>query len=297
MKRAVLFAHYDRDGIVDDHVLHALRAHKETSNHLIFISTASLDEEQKTRAARFADIVLVRDNSGYDFMSWKFGLAHLDAPESYDEILFTNDSIYGPLWPLAEIYDRAHGIDADLWGLCINHQFSRHVQSYFFAFRKNLISSNVMAEFWEGVGPIADKMTVVKTYELGLTKFVEERGFKIGAIFEPHWLSPMEKLQLILSDVDLREPWRSYKFAARVIATKTMSPNHELWRHMIEAGVPFIKIELMRDNPHDVGLRRIYRLVAKMQPYYDDQNIKQHILRLSSIIGARKQDETGKSHI
>ena len=113
------------------------------------------------------------------------------------------------------------------------------------------------------------KMTLVKAYEIGLTEFIEKRGFKIGAIFEPHWLSPLEKLRLILSDISLFEPWRSQKFAARVMRTKTMSPNHALWQQMVEAGVPYIKIELMRDNPHDVGLRRIYRLVAEQNAYYD----------------------------
>lgn len=269
MNRAVLYAHYDKDGIVDDHVLHALRAHEETSNCLIFISTAALDERQKQRAAQYADLVLVRENSGYDFMSWKLGLRHLDEPESYDEILFTNDSIYGPLSPLDEVYEHADKLDADLWGLCINHQFSRHVQSYFFAFRASLIRSGVMREFWESVQPIEDKMTLVRTYEIGLTNFVEKRGYKIGAIFEPQWLSPMEKMRLILADVSPLEPWRSLKFTARVIRTKTMSPNHELWRQMIEAGVPFIKVELLRDNPHDVGISRIPSVVADHKPYYD----------------------------
>jgi len=279
MKRALIYAHYDRDGVVDDHVLHALRAHRETADQVIFVSTAALDERQQQRAGQYADQILVRDNVGIDFMSWKQGLALLKDVEAYDELVFSNDSIYGPLSPLADVYERARSIEADLWGLCINHQFSRHVQSYFFVFRQSLIRSGVMAEFWDGVRPLADKMTAVRAYEIGLSRFVEERGYSIGALFEPHWLSPLEKLRLIMSDISPRAPLRSLKFTSRVMRTKTMNPNHELWHHMIEAGVPFIKVELLRDNPHDVGLDRTCRYVGGKAPYYDVGAMRDHSLR------------------
>ena len=289
MKRAVLYAHYDRNDIVEDYVLYALREHRRFCDTLIFVSTAGLDDKEQEKAARYADRILVRDNSGYDFMSWKCALALLDNLENYDEILFTNDSIYGPLWPMEKVYEQSSRIDADLWGLCINHQVSRHVQSWFFAFRKILIRSGVMQEFWETVHPIEHKMTIIKKYEIGLSKFVEKRGYITGAMFEPHWLSPTEKLRLIIQDMNLREPRRSFKFAKRVIHAKTMNPNHELWREMIQAGVPFIKVELLRDNPQNVGLEAIYRFVSRELPDYHLGYIHDHARRNGWTIGNRKR--------
>ena len=38
MKRVVIFAHYDKDNIVDDYVIYYLKALKEVASEIIFVS-------------------------------------------------------------------------------------------------------------------------------------------------------------------------------------------------------------------------------------------------------------------
>ena len=38
MKRAVVFAHYDKDNIVDDYVIYYIKALKEIAETIIFVS-------------------------------------------------------------------------------------------------------------------------------------------------------------------------------------------------------------------------------------------------------------------
>ena len=91
VRRLCVFAHYDKDGIVDPYVYAYLKALRPFMERIIFVSVSISDHFQ---ASEFTDMgveVITRDNIGHDFMSWKLALSGVNFQE-YDELFQVNDS-------------------------------------------------------------------------------------------------------------------------------------------------------------------------------------------------------------
>ena len=123
--RALVYAHWDRDGVVDPYVIHALREYRAVVDRIVFVSTHCTNVSPALTS--LADEIIVRDNEGFDFASWRAGLLRLDIP-AYDEILFTNSSVYGPLWPIEGCLATAAARRSDLWGMTVSLEPEVHLQ-------------------------------------------------------------------------------------------------------------------------------------------------------------------------
>src|SRR5438067_9025756 len=137
LPRALIMAHYDPDGVVDPHVLYALEAYRQVFAHIIFVSV-SVDRLPKGHE-HLADRFIARDNVGYDFFSWKVGFNALNDKEQFFEVVFANDSVYGPLFDIEQVLMASRVKEADLWGLTSSFETSWHIQSFFFAMRHRLL--------------------------------------------------------------------------------------------------------------------------------------------------------------
>ena len=116
MRTSCIFAHYDRDGIVDEYVLHYLKVLRQNVKQLIFVTTAGLDA-QSVNMVRALDIeVIERANEGYDFYSYKVGIEQLSL-DQYDSLMLCNDSVYGPFDDLAPLFERMDESKCDFWGI------------------------------------------------------------------------------------------------------------------------------------------------------------------------------------
>jgi rhamnosyltransferase len=105
MQDICIFAHYDRDGIVDQHVLHYLKALKDCGFATVFVTASPIDEASRTEVGRHCIDCIERENVGHDFGSWPAGLARWRDRVS-GRLLLANDSVYGPLLPLKPQLDR-----------------------------------------------------------------------------------------------------------------------------------------------------------------------------------------------
>ena len=47
--RACFFAHYDRDGIIDDYVVHYIKELKKVCNDIIFASVSNVSKEEQKK--------------------------------------------------------------------------------------------------------------------------------------------------------------------------------------------------------------------------------------------------------
>jgi lipopolysaccharide biosynthesis protein len=237
MKRLCIFAHYDAQSEVKPYVLHYLRALRPACERIVFVSTAALPDEAVDRARAVCDEVVLRPNRGFDFGMWSHVILATDlAP--WDELLLTNSSIFGPLTRLDALLGRMSADRCDFWGMTDNDELHWHIQSYFVVFKKKVLESPAFADFWRSVLPYRNKLQVIFSYELGLTTFLTE------ADFVPKVLVPMESLP------------RAKDHDGIYGNTTCLHP-----LEVLRAGLPFVKVELLRDNPYALDLRPI---VAEM---------------------------------
>ncbi|NBW97612.1 MAG: hypothetical protein EBR28_13020, partial [Planctomycetia bacterium] len=116
--------------------------------------------------------------------SWQAGVRWLGDVRSFDEILFVNDSAYGPLFDLRPALEHPRGRAADLWGMVMSSERGAHIQSWCFAMRRPILESPAFTAFWESVVPQASKENVVNRYEVGMSRFFEGEGFRLGALVD-----------------------------------------------------------------------------------------------------------------
>lgn len=189
-KRVTIFAHYDKDDVIDDYVIRYLKALKKLSN-IIFVSDSDLPEVQ---LAKIKDIVMescAKKHGEYDFGSYKRGCEifykqglHHDV----DELIFVNDSCYVTAC-LENVFREMEARQAvDFWGMVENtNEFPVHIQSYFMVFHKAVMHHPSFIQFMKDVVKQDSKKEVIVHYEVGLTQLLMNVGFRkdsyMGTVF------------------------------------------------------------------------------------------------------------------
>ena len=287
-KRAAVFAHYDRDGIVDDYVLFYLSSLRKMCDRVVFVSTAALSAAELGKVRSLADVAITRENAGHDFSSYKAGLAELEKTglETYSEIIMCNDSAYGPLYPLEEMFASMENSDADFWGVTESREISHHIQSYFLVFRRAVFLSEIFSNFWAAMVPVQDRFEVVRRYEVGLARLLEENGFTSAAYIKAGAYNFLGYVRLMLSKFKkLRTlPWEIVWLKVKGLARRPSSvypnPTFTLWEELlITRRNPFLKISLFRYNPAGVEIDN-YPETIKSVTHYDAQLITKHLARV-----------------
>ena len=188
MKRAVVFAHYDKQNLVDDYVVYYLKALKEIASEVVFVSCCNIKNPEILEG--IADHIIAQPHNEYDFGSYKRGFLYLkDRLDKFDELVLANDSCFGPFHPLKEIFDEMDAKDCDFWGISKNNFGYKksirrlitrrpHVQSYFLVFKKNVLQSGILNKFMDSIKHEDDKRQIVSNYEIGLSELLVENGFK-----------------------------------------------------------------------------------------------------------------------
>ena len=285
MARALVFAHYDRDGLFDPYVIDALHAFRRCMDHVTVVSTSA--QHLPAALVPLVDRFIARQNVGYDFCSWRAGLAALEPTEQFDEIICANDSVYGPLFDLAASLSDARVADADLWGMCLSEQGTKrrgknscpHIQSWFFGMRRPLIASQAFGDFWRSVVPLANKDDLIDRYELGMTEHFAAAGFRVAALYDARTAGPLS-LREIWPHFSLQEPRRLLRWLKKV-RRMPHNPSELAYKRLLDAGVPFAKVSLFRVNHYGLNRGRIWEDVRLTTPY-DGQLIHAHQQRLAA---------------
>ena len=266
--RVCVFVHWDRGGEVRDHVLHQVTALAEAGVSVVFVTNSGfLRPDATERLKAVCAGIIVRANVGYDFGAWREGFERLDLPRADTQmVIMANDSVYGPLWPVDGMLATMDFSRADVWGCTESWQSRYHLQSYFMAFSPAVVASLAWRNFWDGVRPTWSKNWLIRLYEIGLTQTLLRAGFKCRAVWpypaltaniDPELLTDGKDTEQNLNDplVQVRRS-HAHRVRGAVVERTPLNPTSDLWRQLLAARCPFIKRELLRDNPTfvlDVG--------------------------------------------
>lgn len=282
MARGLVYAHHDPDGVFDPHVVAALRRYRPLMDHVTVVSTAARQLPDEARP--FVDRFIARDNVGYDFCSWRAGLEGSGPLDRFDEIVCANDSVYGPLFDVEPAFTDARVADADLWGMCLSVQGTRrrgrvacpHVQTWWFAMRRRLLASPTFAAFWNAVVPLAAKDDIIDRYEIGLSEQCARAGFRIAGLYDAAAAGPVTWRELLPH----LSPWHPIRSRRHLRKARRMphNPSELVWKRLLDAGVPFVKVGLFRVNHYGLDLHKVLAALEAHTPY-DVGLIRAHLLR------------------
>jgi hypothetical protein len=251
-----IFAHYNAENIIDNACLQNLAGLKAISNQIIFISTSNLPEIEITKIENYCDAIQCRENIGLDFGSYQLGLQLIDK-EKIDYLILANDSVYGPIYPLKETFDKAIKSPADVFGITLSNEKHPHLQSYFLIFKKQVMNSAAFNDFWQNLDLGKDKKEIIHDYEIGLSKTLLKANFKLDAIYKCN-LNTFQKIFIFVINTQLGYKLYILKKLIYKLQKKKdlgFNPMHLLPYTLVKKyRVPFIKKELLNKNPHQIKL-------------------------------------------
>jgi len=188
-KRLCLFSHFDHDGKVDDYVVYFVKSLKALGADILFISTSeNLLESEIEKVRPYCVYLIQRKNIGLDFGSWQIGWARANtlynSVSRYDQLILANDSVYGPFFPMMELFTAMEKKNLDFWGVSSSEELTYHLQSYFLVFESLAMKSEALAGFWNRFLFYRSKGRIIQEYETGLTRLALANRWKIGAWVE-----------------------------------------------------------------------------------------------------------------
>lgn len=249
MNRIAIFAHYDRDAVIDEYVLYYLRGLKEVAARILFVSDAALPRSETGKLQGLAELVSAAPHGEYDFGSWKRGIAYLGSTLSQvDELILVNDSCYAPVVPFEGVFARMGEIECDAWSGTAtgdNGQV-RHLNSYFLVFRRRILADPAFNAFWQQVTPQPTSDQVVIHYENRLSEMLAGRGHRLRSLAEP------DRLPVVLLG-DAVKRWPAQR-------------------------LPWLKVKLFRDNPLHVA--ELGAALPEIDRHYPRRLIDAHQCRL-----------------
>ena len=86
LNRAIVFVHYDKDNLIDDYVYFYLKELQKVSDYIVFVTVVKLSINDINKLNTICNDVILRENVGYDFMSYKVGLESFDY-QTFDEVI------------------------------------------------------------------------------------------------------------------------------------------------------------------------------------------------------------------
>ncbi len=126
-KKSAVFAHYDNKNTVHDYVIFCLKELKKIADNIIFVSDCTLDDIECDKIKPFCSEIIAKPHGEYDFGSYKRGYQYLkenNLLDDVDELIFANDSCFGPFMPFGEVFDKMKSKDekwrCDFWGISKN---------------------------------------------------------------------------------------------------------------------------------------------------------------------------------
>lgn len=173
-KRICLLAGFDKRNKIQDYVVFLIQELSKISD-VYYFADGEIPQEELAKIKPYTRYAESAPHKGYDFGSWQYLIHHIGWKElsTYDEMIICNDSIYGPMTNMRDIFDYMELRGYDFWGLTENYNSQYHLDSYFMVFNNDIIKNRKFQEFWKNITPGLSR----KTYETVLTPFLTEQGF------------------------------------------------------------------------------------------------------------------------
>jgi len=291
-RRICLFAAYDGDGIVDDYVLEYLR---DLALHadIYYLADSPMQDVEMAKLDGLVKGAWGQRHGMYDFGSWSIlarDLVGWDVIETYDEMVLANDSCY-LVHRLEETFKTMAERPCAWWGLQATkglystmHQnkipegaplsiadikrdhldayetdatYDFLVGSYFLAFRKDVINDAGFRKLLDNVDEEANKLRIIRKYEIGLTRFLMGKGYEfdtlVDTVTKEHPIFSERAFDLIDEGFPLL---KRYLLSENHYKVKGLAQ----WSTRIKQANPDVDVAMFEKNLYRIGdAQKLYR--------------------------------------
>ena len=286
-QRVCIFAHFDKHNKVDAYVWYYLNELQIVAEKIVFVTVSDISVHDIQRLKLLNIEVIKRENKGYDFYSYKVAIKSLDLTQ-YDELIVCNDSVYGPVMPLKEVFESMTDEECDFWGITASKSIAYHLQSYFIVYKSNILRSSEFLDFWRNVIVLDDKIEIIKQYEVGLSLFLFKKGFT-GIPYVQNVSYEMNKKDNIIRLITrlANAPSKVFKLLIyphqywSAIKQKNSNTSLVYWdKLLLNKQMPFLKISLFINSADSKKNLNKFEEIIKSISSYQTSLIKNHLKRI-----------------
>jgi len=258
LSRLVLFAHYDPQDEVDEYVRFYLEKLYEMNSTIVFVSgSPQLKPASTEKIQHLCAGIFTRRTLSLDFGSWHLAWQQIQHQgwklENFRQFILANDSVYGPLFPLSEMFDTFTG--ADMYGVTESNERGNHLQSYFLLWDLNQKTRAFIQSFWTDFRYPVLKQDLIDRYEIGISQQARAHGLQQKA-YAP--------------DAAVREAAARRKNHQHLqeIGNRNVNNSLYLWDVLMEdLRCPFLKTDLPRNNRYNSS--KIRNLSGELRKWTD----------------------------
>ncbi len=185
-KRLAIFCFYDRQGHAARFIPRLLDDLMRNVSRLVVVVNGLLDDESREMFGHYTDTIIVRENIGLDIAAYQETMLRIGWSRltEYDEVICLNDTCLGPVYPFAEMFRTMDRRPVDFWGITAyagetvnGEDIPTHIQSYWHAYRRSLVSSSEFQSYWQNMPVFHDYAQATRKHEMTFTKHFEDLGF------------------------------------------------------------------------------------------------------------------------
>lgn len=185
-QRLGIYCFYDKYGHAASFIKTFLDDLMDNLDDLVVVVNGQLSDQARQLFSEYTKTIIVRENKGLDVAAYKQAILTLgwEKLESYDEVICLNDTVMGPVYPFREMFACMDRKDVDFWGITTyagetvdKEQIPTHLQAYWHAYRRSLVSSPAFHEYWETMPLWKDYAEVTRKHEMTFTKHFTDLGF------------------------------------------------------------------------------------------------------------------------
>ena len=233
-KYACIFVHYDTDSLIPDDCVYHIKKLSEYCD-IFFVSGSEFlpaRPQELVKIKPFCKQILIRKNSGHDFGCWSHVIRkNYSELCSYEGVLLANDSNWGPLSDFSDTFLKINKLigEVDFLGLTSSITPAWHLQSFFVMYSKKVFCNPYFKLHWFNIGIYKSKYEIIMNYEVAWCRQLRRLGF--------HGIS-------LYGD------------------SSASNPTHLDWEKLLKSNYPYLKKELIRDNPFGIDLSNLPKILS-----------------------------------
>ena len=198
-ERIGILSLYAAGGHVDRYKYVLIKSFIDYFGKFIIVINGQVNDEDLQNIKRYTDYIYLRPNKGYDIGAYKDTLInylYTEKWQNWKELVLVNDTFYGPFFSWDYVFSVMEERENDFWGLGEHlggkvEGMKPHIQSYFMAFREQILCSQYFWGFWKDFYYPRSREDAVFNFEFTFTALLKERGYIVDSYmkaFEPKFV-------------------------------------------------------------------------------------------------------------
>lgn len=187
-RRLFLFAGFDATGVIDGaEIMHV--AALARLGDVVYVADSDIARREIAKIKKIPNVLYAvgARHGEYDFGSYKRGYLYArdnGILDNYDILYMVNNSVYGPLGDMRGLVRRIEGLNTAAFAPTLHIKGPRrNLESWFIGMRRGVFMAPWFGEFLSSVAPQADKVDVIRKYELGFSRLLCEHNMTFdGAV-------------------------------------------------------------------------------------------------------------------